>query len=241
MHLIPRHRIKNWAKFQHFKDRRPPWVKLYRDLLEDIEWHQLDPKAAKDLVSFWLIASERDGELPDIRTLAFRLRCTEKQVESSLSALSHWLEQDDAEVISPRYQGDRAETETETETETDTRSKPRAPKFDASEAFRKAKRAPVSASVIETFHAEAAKARWTLTEALRESIARGWTGFKAEWVESRMTRREDIARATVPGPQGEDPALRKIREDEARAAPMPAAIRDLISPLLKRKPDNAPT
>jgi hypothetical protein len=30
-------RIKNWAQFQHFKDRKPPWVKLYRDLLDDME------------------------------------------------------------------------------------------------------------------------------------------------------------------------------------------------------------
>ena len=26
-------RIKNWKKFQHFRDRKPPWIKLYRDLL----------------------------------------------------------------------------------------------------------------------------------------------------------------------------------------------------------------
>lgn len=112
-------KIKNWSQFQHFKDRRPPWIKLYRDILDDIEWHELDPKSAKVLVMLWLIASENDGCLPDAKRLAFRLRMTEKDTEASLSKLSHWLEQDDIAVISGRYQGDLPETERETETETE--------------------------------------------------------------------------------------------------------------------------
>ncbi len=110
-------KIKNWAKFQHFKDRRPPWVKLYRDILDDIEWHELDPQAAKVLVMLWLIASEDDGNLPDIKKLAFRLRMTEKQTSDCIFKLSHWVERDDIKPISSRYQDDRLETETETETE----------------------------------------------------------------------------------------------------------------------------
>jgi len=112
-------KIKNWSKFQHFKDRKPPWVKLYRDLLDDIEWHELDPKAAKVLVMLWLIASEDEGSIPPNKQLAFRLRMSEKETEVCISKLSHWLEQDDDNVISTRYQDDAPETETETETETD--------------------------------------------------------------------------------------------------------------------------
>ena len=112
-------KIKNWSKFQHFKDRRPPWIKLYRDLLDDIDWHMLDPLASKVLVMCWLIASEDDGNIPDIKTLAFRLRMTEKQTSECISKLSHWLDHDDISVISERYQDDLPETETETETETE--------------------------------------------------------------------------------------------------------------------------
>ena len=108
-------RIKNWSHFQHFKDRRPPWVKLYRELLDDMDWHELEPKAAKILVSLWLIASEFDGELPGIKRLAFRLRITEKETLDVIFKLSHWLEQDDINPISERYQVDAPETETETE------------------------------------------------------------------------------------------------------------------------------
>ena len=80
-------KIKHWAKFQHFKDRKPPWIKLYRDILDDPDWHDLDGDTAKILVSMWLIASEDDeqqGGLPDIRRLAFRLRITESKLKQSL-------------------------------------------------------------------------------------------------------------------------------------------------------------
>lgn len=112
-------KVKDWNKFQHFKDRKPPWIKLYRDLLDDLEWHELDPVAAKALVAIWLIASESDGELPEMKKLAFRLRVTEKQAISIVSQLDHWLIQDDINLISDRYQSDSLEIETyskETET-----------------------------------------------------------------------------------------------------------------------------
>lgn len=109
--------VKGWAKFQHFKDRKPPWIKLYRDILDDKEWHRLDAKAAKALVMLWLIASESDGVLPDRETLAFRLRTTETEIDSTLSKLSHWLLRDDIDAISTCHQGDAPETETEVERE----------------------------------------------------------------------------------------------------------------------------
>ena len=114
-------KIKNWSKFQHFKDRRPPWVKLYRDLLDNMEWHELDPLSSKVLVTLWLLASEDDeqqGKLPNIKTLSWRLRLPQEQVLECLNKLSRWLEQDDINVISSGYQDDLPETETETERET---------------------------------------------------------------------------------------------------------------------------
>ena len=113
-------RIKNWKKFQHFRDRKPPWVKLYRDLLDDLEWHELDSKASKVLVMLWLIASEDEGNIPPIKQLAFRLRMSEKDTEVCISKLSHWLEQGDSDTISPQYQDDAPETEGERKLEKET-------------------------------------------------------------------------------------------------------------------------
>ena len=113
-------KIKNWSKFQHFKDRRPPWVKLYRDLLDDPDWHELDAEAAKILVSLWLLASEdedQEGKLPDVKRIAFRLRIPVNKVNQALTKLEHWLYHDDINAISERYQLDAPETETESYTE----------------------------------------------------------------------------------------------------------------------------
>ena len=48
--------------------------------------------------------------------------------------------------------------------------------------LRKTKKAAVTRTVIEQIIVEAGKAGYTLERALSESCARGWTGFKAEWV-----------------------------------------------------------
>ena len=94
-------------------------MKLYRDILDDLEWHELDPLAAKVLVMLWLIASEDEGRIPDNKTLAFRLRLSESKTKEIVIKLSHWLEQDDINLISDVYQDDLPETETETETNID--------------------------------------------------------------------------------------------------------------------------
>ena len=118
--------IKNWSKFQHFRDRKPPWIKLYRDILDDREWHNLDPKAAKTLVMLWVIASEDDGRLPDEETLAFRLRLSIQQLRNDISKLGHWVVQDDIDLISSEYQHDALERETEKETEREAKKLPKA-------------------------------------------------------------------------------------------------------------------
>lgn len=128
-------RVKNWHKFQHFKDRAPPWIKLYRDLLDDLEWHELPPAAAKALVMLWLIASENKGELPDMKTLAFRLRVSETQAKSIVSSLGHWLEQGDITEISGQHQADALEGETEREKERETDARKRAIKTSLPENF----------------------------------------------------------------------------------------------------------
>jgi len=118
-------KIKGWKRFQHFKDRKPPWIKLYKDLLEDPEWHELAGDDAKALIALWLVASDDatgEGMLPCLRKIAFRLRSSEKRIIETISRLSHWLIQDDIKEISERYQDGPPETETETETETEAQS-----------------------------------------------------------------------------------------------------------------------
>lgn len=80
-------KVRNWAEFQHYKDRAPPWLKLHRGLLDNIDYHKLSPLAAKALPLCWLIASEHEGNLPDVDTLAFRLRIGSGPVVAILAEL----------------------------------------------------------------------------------------------------------------------------------------------------------
>jgi len=196
-------KIKNWNKFQHFKDRKPPWVKLYRDLLDDIEWHELDPKAAKVLTMLWLIASEDDGNIPSTKQLAFRLRMPEKETEVCISKLSHWLEQDDYSTISERYQDDALETERETEKEREKETKkativatPIGVSQEVWDSFvkqRKTKKAQITELVIAGIQREANKAGWSLENALNEIVVRNWQSFKAEWVKEKQSHSERLS------------------------------------------------
>ena len=190
-------KIKNWHQFQHFKDRKPPWIKLYRDLLDDIVWHQISGEDAKTLVMLWLIASENDGILPEVHELAFRLRTTQKSIKSTVSRLSHWLIQDDINpisditVISERYQNDALETETETERERETKNAtPEGVSISVWQDFLKirlAKKAPMTHTALAGIQKEAQKAGMGLQAALEMCCTRGWQSFKAQWVEQHLS------------------------------------------------------
>lgn len=82
-------RVKNWATFQHYKDRSPPWIKLHRALLDDFSFSSL-PLASKALAPLlWLLAAEStDGSVSvDPSWLAFRLRWKESDIRAGLSPL----------------------------------------------------------------------------------------------------------------------------------------------------------
>jgi hypothetical protein len=129
-------RIKNWKKFQHFSHRRPPWIRLYRTLLDDKDWHSLSGDLVKFLVNLWLLASEdetKEGILPDRATISFRLRKSENEVNAYLSALCNWLTQDATDLhttciqdeyktVTGQVQSVASDTDSDTETDTEIHS-----------------------------------------------------------------------------------------------------------------------
>jgi hypothetical protein len=77
-------RVPDWSGFQHYKDRTPPWLKLPRRLIDDVNYHGLSAEAAKCLMLIWIVASDTrsdDGRLPDSKALAFRLRVSQRDLE----------------------------------------------------------------------------------------------------------------------------------------------------------------
>ena len=236
--------IRNWKKFQHFKDRKPPWVKLYRDILDDLDWHELDATASKVLIMCWLIASEDDGRLPPVKTLAFRLRMSEKQTNDCLNKLSHWLEQDDISVISDRYQSDSLETERETEKETEVEKK-RGTKGsrlstdfelpDSWTEFCQTERPDLNPQkVFDSF-----KDYW-VAKAGAAGVKLDWTATWRNWVRNQniakpLFNKADVVHQTVPSSSQRDPALVKLDEDRLKTAPPNPEVLARMRALLGRQ------
>lgn len=113
-------KVRNWRKFQHYTDRKPPWIKLHRELLDDFDYISL-PLASKALAPLiWLLAAE--SETGDVRVdfdwLAFRLRVTEAEAQAGVTPLIQkgFLECDSG-LLASRYQVATPEREREAETE----------------------------------------------------------------------------------------------------------------------------
>jgi DNA-binding transcriptional ArsR family regulator len=56
-------------------------------------------------------------------------------------------------------------------------------------ALRKAKKAPISGTALKAIEREAGKVGWQMNEALAECVARGWQGFKADWIKQDGSNR----------------------------------------------------
>lgn len=113
-------KVKNWSKFQHYKNRCPPWIKLQKELLDDYEFACL-PIASKALAPLlWLLASESlEGDFEAHPTrLAFRLRWPVSDIIDGLIPLiKQGFIVDASEALAECLQGATPETETETEAE----------------------------------------------------------------------------------------------------------------------------
>jgi hypothetical protein len=207
---------RNWAKFQHYKDRCPPWIKLHRDLLNDREFMCL-PIASKALAPLlWLLASEsKDGSFDaSIEELTFRLRVSDADVQNGLKPLiDKGFFIVSSGVLAECLQVAIPETERETETKTE----------------REAKKKRTS-TVVECFSGVDPQV-WNDWLAIRKAkklpLTRGWGGFKASWYVPAPT-------ITVPSAPMRDPALVKIEEDSLRKVAPPPEIRQMLNSIIKK-------
>lgn len=74
-------KITNWEKWQTFrKDRStPPWIKIYRNLLSNIEWVSLTDSEKGQLVSIWILAADKNGEIPEDPVMIQRMSMLDKK------------------------------------------------------------------------------------------------------------------------------------------------------------------
>lgn len=116
-------RVKGWTKFQHYKDRRPPWIKLSRELLENYDWFRLQDASRSLAICIWLLAAENDDPQSglisdDPEWLGFRARMEPKKVIEAVKDLVKYgflehVQTDASDLLAPCYQDATPETETE--------------------------------------------------------------------------------------------------------------------------------
>jgi len=195
MKLIP----KNWVKFQHYKDRNPPWIKLHRDLLIDKEYMRL-PLASKALAPLlWLLASESvEGVFDaDLDELEFRLRISQKELTEGLKPLiANGFFLDASTMLAVSLQD--AIPETERETEREAKYNPPIPKELLDEWMsvrRKKKAGDVTERVFKSIEREAAKAGWTVEQAITRCCEKSWVSFEAEWVKNEIIKPKKLVLA----------------------------------------------
>ncbi len=127
--------VTNWASYQSYKDRKPPWIRLHKSLLDNYDFHKMSANARALLPMLWLLASEdKDPVSGSIRygydEIAFRLRLPIKDIRAGVDELSRPNDEGEAfiqlnhscnetvtEPLRNRTQTVTSETETETETE----------------------------------------------------------------------------------------------------------------------------
>jgi hypothetical protein len=124
--------VVGWDRFQHYKDRDPPWVKLYRDLLTTESWVLGTDCSRLVQVASVLLAARYENKIPYRWSLIKKvasLDCSEKEFNSALQHLVEHnflqtqkltkAEKSPSQDASDALAKCASETETETETETE--------------------------------------------------------------------------------------------------------------------------
>lgn len=101
-------RVRNFERFQHYRDRAPIWIKLYNSLLDDYEFGALPDATRLHLVMIWLLASRQNNRLPmDPTWIGQRISASEPvDLDALLAAGFLELEQLASNVLPLTEQGD---------------------------------------------------------------------------------------------------------------------------------------
>ena len=135
--------VKDWGRFQCYKDRSPTWIKFHLAVLDDYEFSRLPDNAKAHLLLIWLLAARCDNRIPyDAAWIAQRIGVQAKNLRLEPLIEGGWLlVRKDAEVrTDPVRNGQEVRTgkggclvapeekrREETETETDPRARANAP------------------------------------------------------------------------------------------------------------------
>lgn len=112
--------VKNYERFQHYKDRAPPWIKLYNELLDDYDFGLLPDASKMHLIAIWLLASRSENKIPYDPTWVARRINANSEVDLALLAASGFIvldqelqgvEQDASTMLAKCLSREEGETE----------------------------------------------------------------------------------------------------------------------------------
>jgi len=119
-------KVKNWSKYQSYKDRKPPWIRFHRSIIDDPTFQRMSSDARAILPMLWLLACEDDDPVSGLirmsyEDIAWRLRLDLKIIKSAIQEVqvSGFIEciESVTETLQDSNSGVSPETETETETD----------------------------------------------------------------------------------------------------------------------------
>lgn len=197
--------LRSWSKYQHYKDRNPPWVKLYTAWPDDYEWSCWSDASKLLAVCIVMLAGRVQNRIP-LDPTWIQQRCGLKKLPdlSELFAVGFIQEiqalpppeQNASKALAESLQ-DASETlalarsrETETETETDrgregSANAPPAPdgldatSWDRWRAYRVEIRKPLKPASIPAAQKALAAFGSDQPAVVEQSIANGWQGLFA--------------------------------------------------------------
>lgn len=105
--------IKRWNHFQHYRDRRPTWIKLHVEWLDDYEFGRLQDASKLHLFAIMLLASRHENRIPyDSRWIATKINATtpvdlEVLEKAGFIELEPGVEQNASDLLASCYPRDR--------------------------------------------------------------------------------------------------------------------------------------
>lgn len=196
-------RIREWAKYQHYKDRNPPWIKLYREMISSRFWVECSDASRVLAVASMMLAAATDNKIPASKVYIRRVAYLNQDPDYSELIATQFVEiiDDKGKVIKDAstllasckqsVQNARPETETETEGEKETQKK------DQNTSARKARglgsnNAGVSKAVGDKRH--------TRVKTIVECWYLEWAGIECPWDGGEAKQHSALLKATPNWP-----------------------------------------
>jgi hypothetical protein len=198
--------VKNWERFQHYGNREPTWIKLYRDLLTSEPWVLGTDLSRLVQVAITLLAARYQNAIPYdwglIKKVA-GLDCKEKDFRGAVNFLttqnfleiqqrtngSEHVEHSASAVLAPCYareEEDLKERKDKKERKEETRAQDAPPDsvpgldleaWESWISYRTKIRKPLNAASIPSAQRQLAKHGEAQSAVVEQSIANGWTGL----------------------------------------------------------------